>query len=115
MPQAGKIQTARLSIKTHKVLGSGPIKFIHSARDKFLMDGSKNHAGHSRSYVQVIFTIRHKNLPRLKEDDQERQISCFKQAHRSYGYAFACFHCIFTVLDQRNCTNFIGPEPNLHS
>ena len=37
---------------------------VYSARVKFLMDGRKNCAGHSQSYVQAIFTIRHKNLPR---------------------------------------------------
>ena len=47
------------------LLGSGPINYIYSARVKFLMDGRKNCVGHSRSYGQAIFTIRHKHLPRL--------------------------------------------------
>jgi hypothetical protein len=46
------------------LLGSGPINYVYPAPVKFLMDGSKNCAGHSDSYVQAIFTIRHKNLPR---------------------------------------------------
>lgn len=47
-----------------------------------------------------------------KRGDYEEQISCIKQARRSFGYGFTCFLCIFILHNHQNCIKAMDFEPS---